>query len=350
MSADDQLPVTADLATMSRSEYLSAARLVDDLEAARPLLDEALRLGGEMMPRVRRIVLVGSGGSYAALVAADYLLDQLTTLPVDVYTGNDLRWRQPLGLGDDVLFVLASFSGSTADVVDAMPVVTSGGGPTVAITGRADSVLATSCDFVLPYDGTAIYELPILLVLGLVAGHPGSPAATALFDEARTSLAPALTAALAEAPAKMTALASQLGDVDHVYVTGAGPMSGLALKLAPVLMENARIGATYYDASEMRHGPLEVLADQQPALLALLGTDESRSVAAGVASFWRDRGGLVLTIDAAELPPVAASLGAILVNPLTQWFVAALAARRGITDLDERMFMGKGLFSPGSWP
>ena len=337
-------------AELSRSDYLSAARIVDDLERAQPLLQEAHELGAQLLPGVDRVVLVGAGGSFASLLTADYLLDGRTTLPVRVLTANDLTWRQPAGLDAKTLFVLTSYSGRTADVLGAFPTIAASGGQTLALTGNADSDLTRSCDHALVYAGTAIYELPVLLLLAFFGGDTRGVGAAELDEVARAKLPGALRAALPAAVDTTARLAEETAHLEHLYVTGGGPLTSLAFKLAPVLMENMRIGATYYDVSEMRHGPLEVLHDQQPTLLALLGTDESRPIAAGVVNFWRAHGGLVVVIDAADQPTMHPLLTPILLNPITQWFVAWSAAARGITDLDERVYMGKGLFSSGRWP
>jgi len=336
---------------MVGSEYLSAPDLVADLQRLDDgLLDDAVALGGRLVTDVDRVILVGSGGSGASLMTAQYLLDRLTVLPIQVVTGTDFGWRCPLALGPRTLVVFASHSGRTADVVDVVARATEAGCPTVAITARRDSELALACTHSLVYEGAAIYEVPILLLLALLRSAPGDQAAAASLAAASAGLPDALSRSLATVIDETEVLADEGALFDHLYVTGGGPLASLAFKLAPVLMENVRIGASYFDAAEMRHGPLEFLHDRTAPLLALLGTDESREVVAGVVNFWRHRGGSVLVFDAVDLPPVHPLLAPILLNPRTQWFVAWSAFRRGIDDLDERIFMGQGLFSNGRWP
>lgn len=339
------------IARMVGSEYLSAPDLVADLERLdEVVLDDAIRLGRRLIPDVDRVLLVGSGGSGAALMTAQYLLDRLTVLPIQVVTGTDFGWRCPLALGPRTLVVFASYSGRTADVVDVVARATEAGCHTVAITAGRDSQLALACTHSLVYEGAAIYEVPIVLLLALLRSAPGDQAAADSLAAAADDLPDALRRSLATAIDEMEALVDEAGSFEHLYVTGGGPLASLAFKLAPVLMENVRIGASYFDAAEMRHGPLEFLHERTAPLLALLGTDESREVVAGVVNFWRQQGGHAMVFDAADLAPVHPLLTPILLNPRTQWFVAWSAFRRGIDDLDERIFMGKGLFSNGRWP
>src|SRR5207302_10130381 len=91
----------------------------------------------------------------------------------------------------------------------------------------------------------------------------------------------------------------------HLYVLGAGLLAPLAYKVAlTVVMENIRIGATWCDASEFRHGPAEALERSQVDALVLLGTDPSRAMAERVLAFLNEHGARTLTIDARDYPQV----------------------------------------------
>lgn len=69
-------------ALMVSSEYLSAPTAAADLRQSLGVaLDPVLT---RLVRGARRLVLVGSGGSYAALLTARYLLDEITGVPVDV--------------------------------------------------------------------------------------------------------------------------------------------------------------------------------------------------------------------------------------------------------------------------
>jgi hypothetical protein len=58
---------------------------------------------------------------------------------------------------------------------------------------------------------------------------------------------------------------------------GSGPLYGMAYKFGlTVFMENMRVHGSFMDATEFRHGPVEMLEREKPAVVVLLGTDESR--------------------------------------------------------------------------
>lgn len=334
-------------ARLGESEYLSASTVVADLRAALDAeLDPSL---AAIVAGGKRLVLVGSGGSYAALLTAQYLLERVLERPVHVLTGKDLVWRRPIWLGPDTPVIFSSFSGNTVDVIEALEVVTAAGAPTIGITGRAGSGLDRDCTGSIVYTGTSIYEAPIAFILRLVEPLMSGPDAAGLMGEL-ARLPEVLSEVVSAMPEAMRAAAATMVDVDHLYVTGAGPLSSLAFKLAPVFMENVRIGASFFDTSEMRHGSIEFLERYQPTVVALLGTDESRETTAMIINFVTDRGGDVCVLDAAELGATHPLLTPLVINSWTQWLVAWSAHERGITDLDERVYMGKGLLSKGQWP
>jgi fructoselysine-6-P-deglycase FrlB-like protein len=335
------------VARMSASEYLSAATVVEDLRAALDAeLDPALM---RMVADAERLVLVGCGGSYAALLTAQYLLERIIDRPVHVFTGKDLLWRRPIWLDGSSVIIFSSFSGETVDVLEALEFATALAVPSIGITGRSRSTLATQCTGAVIYSGTAIYEAPLATLLRLVAPISAGADARPLLDGVR-QLPDQLARVLPAVPAQMRDEARAVLRAEHLYLTGAGPLSSLAFKLAPVFMENVRIGASFFDSSEMRHGSIEFLERNQPTLVALLGTDESREITAMIINFVRDRGGQVTVLDAAETADVHPLLTPLVINSCTQWLVAWSAWLRGIRDLDERVYMGKGLLSKGRWP
>jgi fructoselysine-6-P-deglycase FrlB-like protein len=147
--------------------------------------------------------------------------------------------------------------------------------------------------------------------------------------------------------------ARSLLHADHIYVLASGPLSPLAYKMAmSVIMENMRIGATYSDAVEFRHGPAEALERTRPTMMFLLGTDESRDLTIRTLEFCRAQGAEVMVYDAAEFGDIHPMLTPIVMNPVLQWFIVYSAILRGILDLDERVFMGRQVLARGGarWP
>lgn len=348
--------LTAAVEQAKRSLYFSGARIADDLE--RFLAREAercLRLGEGIAAGTDQLTLLGSGGSWASLATAKYLLDGLVRTPVEALPSYELIWRDPVRLGPGTLVVVATYSGETEDTIKALRFAKSRGASTLAIVGRRGSTATREADDAIVYDSAAIFEVPVAALALIGAGMADAgrrPAADALRG-GLASLPDLLRRVLAEEEGRAEDRARAFLSATHLYVLGAGPLAPLAYKVAlTVVMENIRIGATYCDASEFRHGPAEALERVSPAMLFLVGTDAARETTLRTLQFCRDRGARTLVYDAAELGQVHPLLTPLVLNSFTQWFTVYSAILRGIDDLDERVYMGhQVLTSDGSaWP
>jgi fructoselysine 6-phosphate deglycase len=313
-------------------------------------------LGREYRGRFHHLFLVGSGGSLASMQTAKYALDGLLSMPSDVIGSYQLIWREPQLLDNEALVIFASYSGETEDTVAALRFAKRRGAHTVAIVAIKDSTMAREADVVIPYDNGAIYEIPVAALIFFACGQvDGADAATPLsrLRDGLLALPEVLRNTLAVEERRAESRARELLSAQHLYVLGAGPLEPLAYKLAmSVVMENLRIGATFSDACEWRHGPAEALERVRGRFVVLLGTDASRDMTLRTIDFCRNNGSDVLVYDAAELGDVHPLLTPIVLNSHTQWLIVYSAILRGITDLDERVFMGHHVLATGgaTWP
>jgi fructoselysine-6-P-deglycase FrlB-like protein len=340
------------------SDYFSASRISDDLKRFMDTSSEQCKqLGAKARSTVRRLFLVGSGGSLANLQSAKYLIDRLTDIPCDVLPSYELVWRRPVGLNDRSLVILASYSGETEDTLAALRFARSAGARTIAIVRNATSTIGKEAEVGITYDSSALYEVPIVAITlfasELASREPAiSEAASVL--ESLYHLPDALQGVFGRESARAESLAREFLYSNQMYVLGAGPLSPLAWKVAmSVLMENVRIAGSYCDACEFRHGPAEALERLRPDMMFLLGTDESREMTLRTIEFCKARGAHVLVYDAKEFGEmVHPMLTPIVMNSVTQWFVLYSAILRGIVNLDDRVFMGHSVLAAGGakWP
>ncbi len=342
------------------SELFTAPRLEADLPR---FLDEQ----GERIRQLARrtaagefehVYFVGSGGSWSNMATGKYLLDRLTRTPADVLPSYELTWRNPPRLDQRALVFLASYSGATEDTLAALRHANSRGAHTVVIAKRRPSPMASEAAEVIDYDSSALYILPLatvtLFALELAV----------LTDSPKRAEAEAARAQLADLPAVIgrayregepAALeqARRFLSSTAMTVFAAGPLFGLGYKFAlTVFMENIRVSGSIIEATEFRHGPVEALERSRLDVVALLGTDESRAMTQRAVAVAEANGARVLVLDAADYGchPLLAPF--VMLVPL-QWFTVYSALLRGITDLDERVFMGHGLLAAGpdaTWP
>ena len=344
-----------------RSEFFTSPRLEADLP-------RFLETNGERIRQLARrtaagefdhVYFVGSGGSWSNMYSGKYLLDRLTRVPADVFYSYELAWRDPPWLGGRSLVFLASYSGATEDTLAALRHAKGRGAHTVAIVRRRPSPMASEAAEVIGYDSPALYVLPLAAVtlfaleLARLSDSPKraeAEAALAGLDE----LPATLGRAYREAEGPALGWARRFLSSTLLYVLAAGPLYGLGYKFAlTVFMENMRVNGSIIEATELRHGPVEALERQRVDMVALVGSDESRELTLRSVHVAEQNGARVLVLDAADyagLHPLLAPF--VLIVPL-EWFTVYSALLRGITDLDERVFMGHHILATGpeaTWP
>jgi fructoselysine-6-P-deglycase FrlB-like protein len=305
------------------------------------------------------VYFVGSGGSWANMFSGTYLLDRLTRVTSSVLTSYELVWRDPSRLGPRALVFLASYSGATEDTLAALRHANARGAHTVAIVKRRPSPMAAEAAQVLDYDSPALYILPLAAVtrfgleLARLTNGPRQDevaAARAQLDELPVILGNAYRES--EAPAHEWA--RRFLSSTSLTVLASGPLYGLGYKFAlTVFMENIRVNGSIIEAAELRHGPVEALERQRLDIVALVGTDASRDVTLRSIRVAEENGARVLVLDAADYPGLHPLLAPFVFLVPLQWFTVWSALMRGITDLDERVFMGHRVLATGpdaTWP
>ena len=306
-----------------------------------------------------RVYFVGSGGSLANMASGQYLMDRFGGPAAEAFPSYEFTWRDPAALGPRSLVFLASYSGATEDTLAALRYANAKGAHTVALVRRRPSPVAVEAREVIDYDSTALYDIPLAAVtvyaaeLARMTDSPRAHEAEAILtDLAR--LPAILGQVYRDAQAPALEQARDFLSASLLYCVGAGPLAGLAYKFAlTVFMENIRVHGSFIESSELRHGPIEAFERQRPDMVFLLGTDESRSMTERAIEVSISAGARTLVLDAATYPTVHPLLTPFVLMIPLQWFTVYSALLRGITDLDDRVFMGHRVLATGpdaTWP
>jgi fructoselysine 6-phosphate deglycase len=324
--------------------------LSEEADAIRKLVSRVVE------EKVNHVYWVGSGNSWTNLYSGKYLLDKLTTVPSDCYTSYEFYSRQPSRVGPKSIVFLASYAGATEDTVEALRYANRAGAFTVALVNSSDSLMGQEASHVIPYKSNALYILPLAasylfsLELAKLLGNDKAQEVI----EGLYKLPALLKKQYIEEEGKARELADKFRDENLFYVLGTGPLYGLAYKFAvTVFMENMRVHGSFIDAPEFRHGPVEMLERNSPVVVVLKGTDNTRPMVERVAERAEEFGAHLLVYDLADYPGIHPLLAPFVLMIPLQWFAVFSTLMRGITDLDERVFMGRGLMGRGvgvTWP
>lgn len=246
---------------------------------------EAVRLGGlvDKMDRIaaaRRIIITACGTSWHSAQVAEYMIESLCGVPVEVEYASEFRYRNPIIFPEDVVVVISQ-SGETADTLEAVRIAKSKNALTLGFVNVVGSTIARTTDA-----GVYLHVGPEIGVASTKA-FSGQVMALALFSimlgSANGRLTPArskeLIRALQSVPAaveqalrpELRAEVLQLARV-YRYATnflflGRGPNMPVALEGALKLKEISYIHAEGYPAAELKHGPIALIDRQMPVVV-----------------------------------------------------------------------------------
>jgi fructoselysine-6-P-deglycase FrlB-like protein len=344
--------------TARNSTLFTAPVLADDLERFLNEKGEMIRaLAKEAVEsKVEHIYWVGGGNSWVNLYSGKYILDKYTDMTSDCLISYEFIWRNPARLAKKTWVIGASFSGATEDTVAAMRFAKEKGAKTIALVKAADSLMGKESDVVIDYNSKALYILPLAAAYLFsleVARLKGAKGVEEVISELYKLPALFRKQYVEEEP-KAKLLAEKYLNEHSFYVLASGPLYGIGYKFGlTVFMENMRVNGSFMDASEFRHGPVEMLDREKPTIVILKGMDESRPMVDRVEALAASAGAKILKYDTADYQKFNPLLAPFVLMIPLQWFAVYSSLLRNITDLDQRVFMGHGVMGKGkgiTWP
>ncbi len=267
---------------MLKEIFDQPASLTDCLRGRLDMENLSLTLKGvedhlSVFTQAKRIVIVACGTSWHAGLVAEYMIETLCRIPVEVEYASEFRYRNPvIGPGDVIIAI--SQSGETADTLVAIERAKEQGAFIFGVVNAVGSSIAR-----LSHSGAYTHAGPEigvastkaftaqLTVLAMMAMKIGKEKGTLSSDEYNRYLAE-----LAQIPAKVEktlatheqvkAVAAHYAEARDFLFLGRGYNFPVALEGALKLKEISYIHAEGYPAAEMKHGPIALVDENLPVL------------------------------------------------------------------------------------
>ena len=255
-----------------RESSTSGDAIAAAVDAATGTDDAAL----DVLAAADRIVVTGAGSSYYLALVVASAARTVTHRPVIAVPLSELILRpegvlvMATGAGEAAgrePVVIISRSGSTSEAVSVAERMRAGGHPTIAVTCRGDSPLASLADVTLVSpagDEAAIvmtrsFASMLALLLGVVARVGGDRGLMTDLSRLSGHWGDAIAAARA---------GRRLGATDwsRIVVLGGGPAFGIAAEWGLKLTETSQVPTNAYEPLEFRHGPMSVC---EPGMLVV---------------------------------------------------------------------------------
>jgi glucosamine--fructose-6-phosphate aminotransferase (isomerizing) len=226
----------------------------------------------------REVKIIACGTSWHAALAGKFMIEKLARMPVEVDYGSEFRYRDPI-VSRDVLTVVISQSGETADTLAAQREAKQKGSKTLAICNVVGSMITREASGTIythagPEIGVASTKAFTcqLTALAILAAYLGQ--IRGLMDEEKSRC---FVQELIRIPGKIETILGhdskfeELGRklfraTDFLYL-GRGVHFPIALEGALKLKEISYIHAEGYPAGEMKHGPNALIDEKLPVVV-----------------------------------------------------------------------------------
>jgi glutamine---fructose-6-phosphate transaminase (isomerizing) len=225
----------------------------------------------------KRIIIIACGTSWHAGLVAEYMIEDIARIPVEVEYASEFRYRNPIITEDDVVIAISQ-SGETADTLAAIELAKNKGATILGICNVVGSSIARashagSYTHAGPEIGVAstkafTAQVTVLAILALrLAQLKGTIPQTRFMQ---------LLLALESIPEKVEyvlanngtteIIAEKYKNVNNFLYLGRGYNFPVALEGALKLKEISYIHAEGYPAAEMKHGPIALIDENMPVV------------------------------------------------------------------------------------
>lgn len=315
-------------------------------QVALPQMDFALSA-------IERVTIIACGtASYVGLIGK-YWIEQLARVPVEVDVASEFRYRDPV-LTPNMLGVVVSQSGETADTLAALRHMKAGGVTTAGIINVPTSSMAREVDLLLPTHAgpeigvasTKAFTCQLAVMAALAVNLARAKGRLDADEEAEIvrhliEAPAAINAALAH-DAEIEAMAHTIAQARDVLYLGRGPDYALALEGALKLKEISYIHAEGYAAGEMKHGPIALIDEAVPIIVIAPSGPLFEKTVSNMQEV-RARGGKVVLIsDAAGLAEAGEGCLATIEMPSVHPLIAPLVYAVPVQLLAYHVAVAKG--------
>ncbi len=232
----------------------------------------AAGLTDDDLKAVSHITMVACGSAYHAALTAQYVIEDLSRIPVRVELASEFRYRSPI-LSDGELVVVISQSGETADSLAALRESKKLGATTLAVVNVVGSSIAREADHVLytlagpeiAVATTKAYSTQLLagyilaLEFARVRGSVEPDKYTSLIAELETI--PAKIERILEDKERIQWFASKFANAKDVFYVGRGLDYAACMEGSLKMKEVSYIHSEAYAAGELKHGAISLVED-----------------------------------------------------------------------------------------
>lgn len=271
-----------------------------------------LRLSGisdfeHKFTNAKRIIIVACGTSWHAGLVAEYLIEDLARIPVEVEYASEFRYRNPIITEEDIVIAISQ-SGETADTLAAIELAKSKGATIFGVCNVVGSSIprathAGAYTHAGPEIGVAstkafTAQVTVLTLMALQMAHKRGTITESRFRGILGELEsiPGKVEVALKCNDKAKAIAELFKDARNFLYLGRGYGFPVALEGALKLKEISYIHAEGYPAAEMKHGPIALIDDEMPVVVIATKNSSYEKVVSNIQEVKARKGKLIAIV------------------------------------------------------
>ncbi len=231
----------------------------------------------EQIKNADRIMIVACGTSWHAGLVAEYIIEELCRIPVEVEYASEFRYRNPIVNKGDVIIAISQ-SGETADTLVALEKAKENGAFIFGVVNAVGSSIArishagayTHAGHEIGVASTKAFtgQLAVLMMMALRIAIQKGTITNERYQQLLVELAdvPEKVDAILKNAEHIKAIALKYKDARDFLFLGRGYNFPIALEGALKLKEISYIHAEGYPAAEMKHGPIALVDENLPVV------------------------------------------------------------------------------------
>ena len=255
----------------------------------------------------QRIIIVACGTSWHAGLVAEYLLEDLARVPVEVEYASEFRYRNPIITERDIVIAISQ-SGETADTLAAIELAKSKGATIFGICNVVGSSIARATDagaytHAGPEIGVAstkafTAQVTVLTLLAMIVGHKRGALSATRLRELMIELdnIPAKVEKALQLNTEIEQISEIFKDAANFLYLGRGYNFPVALEGALKLKEISYIHAEGYPAAEMKHGPIALIDENMPVVVIATKDSSYEKVVSNIQEVKARKGRIIAVV------------------------------------------------------
>ncbi|WP_298779716.1 glutamine--fructose-6-phosphate transaminase (isomerizing) [uncultured Polaribacter sp.] len=253
-----------------------------------------------------KIIIVACGTSWHAGLVAEYLIEDMARIPVEVEYASEFRYRNPIITNKDIVIAISQ-SGETADTLAAIKLAKSKGAFVYGVCNVVGSSIARETHsgaytHAGPEIGVAstkafTTQITVLTLIALKLGKANKSLSSHEFKNylQKMQKIPRQVEKLLEVDDQVKEIASVYKDSKNCLYLGRGFNFPVALEGALKLKEISYIHAEGYPAAEMKHGPIALIDENMPIFVIATNKGHYEKVVSNIQEI-KSRSGKIIAI------------------------------------------------------